>query len=400
MENNFKKVLKHYQFNESDSKELMKIKDIALKYIDELLLGFYDFIFKFDHARMFLNNKEIQKRHEVGIKNWYLSLFCGNYDAFYFEKLNYISEVHVKIGLPTHYVNAAFSYIRRFMKDVLIKEKMFNSLNSLDKIIDINLDILTVVYKEEEQSKLVDEILFLKNAVDEGNIVPYFQAIFNSKTLKIEKYESLMRIKTKDNSEVVSIFKYLDLSKKINLYEKMMYLMFEKSFDVFCNKGFEFSLNLCYEDIQNESFRNFIYEKVRRCKNSNYIIFEILESDCIKDFSVVQEFIYTIRAFGCKIAIDDFGSGYSSMENILKLKPDIIKIDGSLIKDINTSLESKKIVKNIVRIAKDLKAYTVAEYVHSKEVFNIVVDLEVDFLQGFYLAKPQRFIKQNNEKNL
>ncbi|MGA1939555.1 EAL domain-containing protein [Arcobacter sp. YIC-310] len=400
MENNFKKVLKHYQFNESDSKELMKIKDIALKYIDELLLGFYDFIFKFDHARMFLNNKEIQKRHEVGIKNWYLSLFCGNYDAFYFEKLNYISEVHVKIGLPTHYVNAAFSYIRRFMKDVLIKEKMFNSLNSLDKIIDINLDILTVVYKEEEQSKLVDEILFLKNAVDEGNIVPYFQAIFNSKTLKIEKYESLMRIKTKDNSEVVSIFKYLDLSKKINLYEKMMYLMFEKSFDVFCNKGFEFSLNLCYEDIQNESFRNFIYEKVRRCKNSNYIIFEILESDCIKDFSVVQEFIYTIRAFGCKIAIDDFGSGYSSMENILKLKPDIIKIDGSLIKDINTSLESKKIVKNIVRMAKDLKAYTVAEYVHSKEVFNIVVDLEVDFLQGFYLAKPQRFIKQNNEKNL
>ena len=400
MENNFKKVLKHYQFNESDSKELMKIKDIALKYIDELLLGFYDFIFKFDHARMFLNNKEIQKRHEVGIKNWYLSLFCGNYDAFYFEKLNYISEVHVKIGLPTHYVNAAFSYIRRFMKDVLIKEKMFNSLNSLDKIIDINLDILTVVYKEEEQSKLVDEILFLKNAVDEGNIVPYFQAIFNSKTLKIEKYESLMRIKTKDNSEVVSIFKYLDLSKKINLYEKMMYLMFEKSFDVFCNKGFEFSLNLCYEDIQNESFRNFIYEKVRRCKNSNYIIFEILESDCIKDFSVVQEFIYTIRAFGCKIAIDDFGSGYSSMENILKLKPDIIKIDGSLIKDINTSLESKKIVKNIVRMAKDIKAYTVAEYVHSKEVFNIVVDLEVDFLQGFYLAKPQRFIKQNNEKNL
>lgn len=400
MENNFKKVLKHYQFNDSDSSELMKIKDIALKYIDELLLGFYDFIFKFDHARMFLNNKEIQKRHEMGIKNWYLSLFCGNYDAFYFEKLNYISEVHVKIGLPTHYVNAAFSYIRRFMKDVLIKEKIFNSLNSLDKIIDINLDILTVVYKEEEQSKLVDEILFLKNAVDEGNIVPYFQAIFNSKTLKIEKYESLMRIKTKDNSEVVSIFKYLDLSKKINLYEKMMYLMFEKSFDVFCNKGFEFSLNLCYEDIQNESFRNFIYEKVRRCKNSNYIIFEILESDCIKDFSVVQEFIYTIRAFGCKIAIDDFGSGYSSMENILKLKPDIIKIDGSLIKDINTSLESKKIVKNIVRMAKDLKAYTVAEYVYSKEVFNIVVDLEVDFLQGFYLAKPQRFIKQNNEKNL
>ena len=113
---------------------------------------------------------------------------------------------------------------------------------------------------------------------------------------------------------------------------------------------------------------------------------------CIKEFSIVEELASTVREYGCKIAIDDFGSGYSSMENILKLKPEIIKIDGSLIKDIDTSVESKMIVKSIISMSKELKVKTVAEYVHSEEVFKTVKNLGVDFLQGFYLGKPQRFI--------
>ena len=392
-ENDFNKVMKHYKFNSSDAKALNDIKSITSKYAEELLKGFYEFIFEFDHAKMFLHNNEILKRHEIGIKNWYLNLFCGKYDEIYFQKLNFISEIHVRIGLPAHYVNTAFSYVRRFVKDILIKENNLTSLSSWDKIIDINLDILTIAYREEEQSKLVDEILFLKNAVATNNIFPYFQPIFNSRTLEIEKYESLMRIKKADSDDVVSVFKYLDLSKKVKLYEEMMHLMFIKSLKIFCQKKFEFSLNLCYEDIENDEFRNFIYSKIKDCSTSNYIIFEILESDCIKDFSIVEEFASTVRKYGCRIAIDDFGSGYSSMENILKLKPEIIKIDGSLIKDIDTSVESKTIVKSIISMAKELNAKTVAEYVHSEEVFKTVKDLGVDFLQGFYLGKPQSFIR-------
>ena len=79
------------------------------------------------------------------------------------------------------------------------------------------------------------------------------------------------------------------------------------------------------------------------------------------------------------------------MENILKLKPDIIKIDGSLIKDIDVSNESKIIVKNIINMAKELNAKTVAEYIHSKEVYDITLELGVDFLQGFYLGEPKEF---------
>ncbi|EGU60068.1 diguanylate cyclase [Vibrio nigripulchritudo ATCC 27043] len=79
------------------------------------------------------------------------------------------------------------------------------------------------------------------------------------------------------------------------------------------------------------------------------------------------------------------------MENILNLKPDIIKIDGSLIKNIDTSNESRMITKNVVNMAKELGAKTVAEYVHSKDVLEVIQNLEVDFAQGFYLHKPDLF---------
>lgn len=98
----------------------------------ELLKGFYEFIFEFDHAKKFLHNKEILSRHKKGIELWYVNLFCGKYDEEYFEKLNIISEIHVSIGLPAFYVNAAFSYVRSFIKDIIIKEKKFEILVNLN----------------------------------------------------------------------------------------------------------------------------------------------------------------------------------------------------------------------------------------------------------------------------
>jgi EAL domain-containing protein (putative c-di-GMP-specific phosphodiesterase class I) len=389
--NDYKRLLKHYKFTSLDANNLKEIENITKIYSKEFLDGFYKFILEFDYARKFLYNQEILQRHKIGIENWYLNLFCGVYDKSYFEKLYMISEIHVRIGLPAHYVNTAFSYVRGFVKNILLTEKKYEVLSSVDKIIDINLDILTISYQEEEQSKLLNEIVFLKNVVDNSNIEPYIQGIFDTKTLKIKKYESLMRLVDSNSKEVFSVFPYLEISKKIKLYEKMMKIMVDKTFALFSNQDIEFSINLSYEDIANEAFIQFLYEKINSYKNLKNIIFEILESDFIEDFSVVKEFTTYVRTKGCKIAIDDFGSGYSNMENILKLKPEIIKIDGSLIKNINLSEESKTIVKNIVNMAKDLNAKTVAEYVHSKEVFDIVKNMNIDFLQGFYLSEPKNY---------
>ncbi len=388
---NYKTIVKNYKFTKEDASNLKSIEALAILCVKELLKGFYAFIFEFEHAKKFLHNKEILSRHEKGIELWYSNLFCGKYDEEYFEKLNIISEIHVRIGLPAHYVNAAFSYVRSFIKDIIVKEKKFEVLVSVDKIIDINLDVLTIAYRQEEQTKLLDDIVLLKYVVDNDYIEPYIQPIFDKEGLKISKYECLMRLFPEGKNKALSVFPYLETAKKIKLYETMMQTMFEKSFKLFCSKETEFSINLSYEDISNTTFREFIYRYIKNAAYSKYIIFEILESDFIEDFTIMQDFAKRVRTFGCKIAIDDFGSGYSSMENILKLKPEIIKIDGSLIKNIDVSKESKTIVKNIVNMAKDLGAKTVAEYVHSKEVFEITKALDIDFLQGFYLGEPKEF---------
>lgn len=93
--------------------------------------------------------------------------------------------------------------------------------------------------------------------------------------------------------------------------------------------------------------------------------------------------------YGCKIAIDDFGSGYSNFEYILKLDADYIKIDGSLIKDIDHNKDSQDIVKTIVSFAKLKNISTIAEFVSSKEIYEKVVELGVDYSQGYYFGKPE-----------
>ncbi|MCF6207039.1 MAG: EAL domain-containing protein [Sulfurovum sp.] len=110
--------------------------------------------------------------------------------------------------------------------------------------------------------------------------------------------------------------------------------------------------------------------------------------DMVEDFVQLSDFVSQLRSFGCKIAIDDFGAGYSNMENILKLSPDCIKIDGSLIHNIDQSEESLKLVENIINIAHDINVKTVAEHVHSQTVYRTLNAMEIDYLQGYYLAKP------------
>jgi len=380
-------ILKHYKFEVADALLLKSVSHIMRPFTQDFLDDFYEFIFEFDHANKFISTEEILKRHRVEIGKWYNSLFSGCYDDCYFQKLATISEVHVRIGLPAHYVNAAFSYVRRFVREILISNKEFELISSFEKLVDINLDVLTLIYREEEQTKLLDEIVFIKRCIENDAIVPFVQPIIDVKTMQIQKYECLMRLIDKNN-EAHSVFPYLSTAKKTYLYNSMMKIMLEKSFELFCQNDIEFSVNLGYEDIVNNEFKNFIYKKILSCAYPENIIFEILETDFIEDFDIIIDFASTVRNYGCKIAIDDFGSGYSNMENIIKLKPEIIKIDGSLIKNIDSSTEAKTIVKNVINMTKELKTKTVAEYIHNKEVLEIVQGLGVDYLQGFYLAEP------------
>lgn len=157
----FSQIKKDFQFTEEDVRNIVKLKPIFERYPDDFIEKFYDFILRFPQAKNFLKNEEVIKRHREKVKKWFLDLFSGNYDLEYFLKLRKIGETHVKIGLPTHYVNASMNFIRRYIIDVINKEvedrKERNAyVASVGKLLDINLDILTVSYREEELSKYAE----------------------------------------------------------------------------------------------------------------------------------------------------------------------------------------------------------------------------------------------------
>lgn len=245
--------------------------------------------------------------------------------------------------------------------------------------------------KEEEYTKNIKVSKILKNAFDNDLVVPYFQPIYNLKTDSIEKYESLMRIKD-ENGKVLTPYEFLSIAKTSKIYPKLSCKLIQKSVETFQMSPCEFSVNLSFLDITNKTTNKFILDLLEKTGIGPWMIFELLESEGIENYKEVMKFIEQVKSYGAKIAIDDFGSGYSNFERLVELQIDYIKIDGSLIKNIHQNDDMRIITKTIINFAKELGIKTVAEYVHSEEVFNQVKILGVDFAQGYYIGKPEEFL--------
>jgi c-di-GMP phosphodiesterase len=237
----------------------------------------------------------------------------------------------------------------------------------------------------------------IKLAIEQSNIVPFYQPIFNRNN-EIVKYETLMRIKDKnEEGETIylSPYLFLDISVKTKQYLQLSHQVISKAFADLSKTEKQLSLNLSFKDILDGDFIISLDKNLDRIENKkkSQIVFEILESDYISDYSLLEDFIIKYRNQGIKIAIDDFGTGYSNFAHILKIRPNYIKIDGSLIKNINTDKNSYEMVKSIIDFSKALNIKVIAEFVHSKEVYDSILDLGVDEFQGFYLGKPTAYIE-------
>ncbi len=241
--------------------------------------------------------------------------------------------------------------------------------------IDLTKNLKSLIYWKKE----------IKQAIAEDRVVPFFQAVVD-KNNKISKYESLMRIKKEDG--YISPYLFLEVAKKSNLYNQISKIIILKSLDFFRNRGEDLSINFSYQDIHNKELVDELKIKLSDKKLKNRVIFEITESEYIEDFKIVKKFIDEFRKFGVKFAIDDFGTGYSNFKTILEINPDFIKIDGTLIKDIDTNKNSFELVNAIVKFSKKLNIKTIAEFVHSEEVFEITKSLEIDYFQGYYFYEP------------
>ena len=229
----------------------------------------------------------------------------------------------------------------------------------------------------------------VKKAIKDGRIINYYQPIYDMKSNYVVKYECLVRL-IDDTGKVLSPDKFLNTAKISSLYPMITKTVMNNAVSILKNSDVELSINISYEDISDENTAEFIFNMLHS-DFSERVTIEIVESESMKNVEKVRRFIKRIKSTGAKVAIDDFGSGYSNFENLLKMNIDYLKIDGSLISNIVKDEKSKLLVKHIVSLAKEMGLEIVAEFVSERSIFEYLRKEvpEIRFYQGYYVGRPQ-----------
>lgn len=242
---------------------------------------------------------------------------------------------------------------------------------------------------KQEATNNISSIQKVKKAIEENRIVPYFQPIFDVRKHDITKYEALVRLVEEDGN-VLAPFFFLEAAKKGNYYLQITEIVLEKVFALFKYVEKEVTINLSFLDISSPLIHKKIITLLEKNpETATRVTFELLEDEAVEDNGTLQDFIIEVKKYGVKIAIDDFGSGYSNFQRIMDINPDIVKIDGSIIKDINESQKSQVLTEAINTFSHSLGIETVAEFVSDEEIFMKISSMGIDYAQGYYIAQPQ-----------
>lgn len=261
-----------------------------------------------------------------------------------------------------------------------LKEARTLGCNRASKYTD-DIKIMKTIQHNAKWSQRVRE------ALDSDNILAYYQPIFSMKTKEIVKYECLVRISYED--EIVLPFHFLEAARNSGQLYRIFKIMFENA----CKKTKEFNgqftINMTDQDLQEHDVMNFIDEIISKYDvDPRQLGIEILEEKSIMNNDLIKERLYSLKDKGISIIIDDFGSQCSNFGQVINLPISAIKIDGSFIKDVVQNIQHRAIAESIIDFASKMNIETVAEFVHSKEVLDIVTGLGVTYSQGFYLGEP------------
>ncbi len=251
---------------------------------------------------------------------------------------------------------------------------------------------LSVMVKED----MIQTYRLVKEALQEDRVFNCYQGIYTIAEKRFTHYEALIRLEDGDGN-VIPPAAFIDFAKQTRLYPQLSARVLHDALLDMERLGLPVSVNLSVVDILNDTFCKSLFETLEAAAPRHPLIFEIIESENIENYEKTAAFVQTVKSFGCKVAIDDFGSGYANFQHIARLDADMLKIDGTLIKNIVADAQIRAIVRNIANIARDLGMTTVAEFVASDEILAAVEEMGIDMAQGYRLHKPEPIEKILNK---
>ncbi len=272
--------------------------------------------------------------------------------------------------------------------DIVIP-KAFSAIKQAKKLFSkiYFLDVSDDVFKEQQGKEIAYNAL-IKDAVQQGKIIPFYQPIYDNKMQKITKFECLARLLDSQNNRVLYPFDFLEQVRRMGFMRSITYSIINNSFQTFSNNNLEFSINITEEDIRDTQMIDYIRNRCQKYQiNPNRIIIEILEDIEFDDDDLIVNNILILKDMGFKIAVDDFGYANSNFGRLIKMQIDYIKIDGRFIKNMDSNPISHKIVRSVTEFAKNIGVQCIAEHVHSKTTQNLAKKLGIEFSQGYFIGE-------------
>ena len=225
-----------------------------------------------------------------------------------------------------------------------------------------------------------------------------FQPIVSVSGGQVHHYEVLVRM-VDDNGALIAPGSFIPAAEQFGLIQRLDRVVITKSIAYLAELPDEmrdvgFAINLSGLSVGRQD----TYELIERVISESgvdpaRITFEITETAACEQLNNAVEFIRKIRRLGCKVSLDDFGVGFSSFSYLKHLHADVLKIDGSFIRDIHNNNEDQLFVKALVDVAGGMGMRTIAEFVENEQVFERIRNLGVDYVQGYYLGKPRSNLK-------
>lgn len=216
--------------------------------------------------------------------------------------------------------------------------------------------------------------------------MPFYQPIYDNKLGKITKYECLARIV--DNNSVILPNTFFNVAREIGCMRRITFSVIYHSCNLFKDNNYDFSINITEEDLRDIQVLSYLENNCAKFNiDPSRVIIELLEDIEFGNDNVLIDNVFHLKNKGFKIAIDDFGYANSNFGRIIKMSVDYIKIDGIFIKNITSDSISYKIVEAITNFAKSVNIRCIAEYVHSKDIQDVVKSLDIDYSQGHYIGE-------------
>ena len=225
----------------------------------------------------------------------------------------------------------------------------------------------------------------IASAFAEGLFSVHFQPIAEAISGKTVKYEVLIRMYDKEQALLISPAKFLGVLQNSGHEKDLTRLIIDQSFKSYEKCQIDLSINMTRDDLDNDMIDYLIAQAKKYKIPPASIVIELVESEELLKENYIS-IIHEIRHAGFKIAIDDFGTGYSNFSYLTQIKPDYIKIDGSLIERVGKNLTERQVVEGIYNFAHNLGIEVIAEYVSDDEIYTIIKDIGIEYVQGYFIG--------------